>query len=169
MASPGQWESAVSPLSTSAAQTARRRALSSLPTGRRSRPGASAAAPSDLLGEYVWRRFFTDVPWDERLLRASAGVRRGMRSAFELRQGAWSLSLTAAGAELGNWVYGEAPARLSLAEFERRVETRLEPCQACTHQARFPRLRGWAEYRLRDGAAVFMCPECTLAEAPAAA
>jgi hypothetical protein len=77
--------------------------------------------------------------------------------------------VTADGAELANWVYGDAPACLSLAEFERRVEARLEPCQACAHQARFPRLRGWTEYRLRDGAAVFMCPECTLAEAPAAA
>lgn len=169
MPSPGQWEPAVRPLSKSAAQTARRRTLSSLATGRRSRPGVSGAASSDLLGEYVWRRFFTDVPWDERLLRASAGVRRGVRSAFELTQGAWSLSLTADAAELTHWVYGEAPARISLGEFERRVEASMEPCQACTHQARFPRLRGWTEYRLRDGAAVFMCPECALAEAPAAA
>jgi hypothetical protein len=160
-------------LSTSAAQTARRRALSSLPTGRPSRPGARQPAPpgeaGDLLGQYVWRRFLADVPWDERLLRASAGVRRGVRSRFELTHGAWSLTVTADGAALAHWVFGEEPAVLELGEFERRVEAQLEPCQACTNQARFPRLRGWAEYRLRDGAAVFMCPECVLAAAPAAA
>jgi hypothetical protein len=163
----------VSPLSTSAAQTARRRALSSLATGRPSRPGAPPAAGTgelgDLLAEYVWRRFFTDVPWDERLLRASAGVRRGVRSRFGLAHGAWSLSLGPDGAVLANWVFGDQPARLELAEFERRVEARLEPCQACGNQARFPRLRGWVEYRLRDGAAVFMCPDCTVAEARVAA
>ena len=108
------------------------------------------------------------MPWDERLLRASAGVRRGARSAFALTHGAWELSLTPEEAVLANWVYGESPARLPLAEFERRVESRLEPCQACTHQARFPRLRGWVEYRLPDGAAVFLCPDCVAAE-PAAA
>jgi hypothetical protein len=163
----------VSHLSTSAAQTARRRALSSLPTGRPSRPGGRSPAHTgeegDLLGQYVWRRFLAGVPWDERLLRASAGVRRGARSRFALTHGAWSLTLTADGAALAHWVFGEEPALLGLTEFERRVEAQLEPCQACANQARFPRLRGWAEYRLRDGAAVFMCPECTLAEAPAAA
>lgn len=157
-------------MSRSAAQTARRRALSSLPApGPPSRSDTSAAAPNAaLLDGYVWRRFFVDVPWDERLLRASAGVRRGARSAFALTHGAWELSLTPEEAVLANWVYGESPARLPLAEFERRVESRLEPCQACTHQARFPRLRGWAEYRLPDGAAVFLCPDCVAAE-PAAA
>ena len=159
-------------LSTSAAQIARRRALSSLPTGRPTGPGVSAPAPDakpDLLGEYVWRRFFADVPWDERLLRASAGVRRGARAAFTLTHGAWSLSLSADEAVLAHWVYGDESLRLPLAEFERRVESTLEPCQACAHQARFPRLRGWSEYRLRDGAAVFMCPECAAAAVPAAA
>jgi hypothetical protein len=163
----------VSHLSTSAAQTARRRALSSLPTSRPSHPGARQPAPTDeagaLLGQYVWRRFFADVPWDERLLRASAGVRRGARSRFELTHGAWSLRVTADGAALAHWVFGEEPVLLDLGEFERQVEAELEPCQACTNQARFPRLRGWTEYRLRDGAAVFMCPECALAAAPAAA
>jgi hypothetical protein len=147
--------------------------LSSLPTGRPSGPGTSTAArdeaQTELLAEYVWRRFFADAPWDERLLRASAGVRRGARSAFKLSHGAWSLSLSADEAVVAHWVYGAEPVRLSLTEFERRVESRLEPCQACAHQARFPRLRGWAEYRLRDGAAVFMCPECAAAAAPAAA
>ena len=160
-------------VSRSAAQTARRRALSSLPTGRPREPGAStparAEAQVDALGEYVWRRFLVDVPWDERLLRASAGVRRGLRTAFTLTHGAWSLSLSAKEAVLVHWVYGEEPVRLALAEFERRVESSLEPCQACAHQARFPRLRGWSEYRLRDGAAVFMCPECAAAAVPAAA
>jgi hypothetical protein len=160
-------------VSRSATQTARRRALSSLATGRPTGPGASAPAraqrQADLLGDYVWRRFFADVPWDERLLRASAGVRRGARAAFTLTHGAWSLSLSADEAVLAHWVYGDDPVRLPLAEFERRVESSLEPCQACAHQARFPRLRGWSEYRLRDGAAVFMCPECTAAAVPAAA
>jgi hypothetical protein len=160
-------------VSTSAAQTARRRALSSLPTSRPLRSGACSPARAqgevDLLGEYVWRRFFDDVPWDERLLRACAGIRRGARSAFALTHGAWELSLSADGAVLAHWVYGAEPARLVLAEFERRVESQLEPCQACTHQSRFPRLRGWTEYRLPGGAAVFMCPECAAAAVPAAA
>jgi hypothetical protein len=136
-------------------------------------PGAPTAAraesQTDLLGGYVWRRFFTDVPWDERLLRASAGVRRGSRTAFTLTHGAWSLSLSADAAVVSHWVYGEEPVRLALADFERRVESSLEPCQACAHQARFPRLRGWSEYRLRDGAVVFMCPECAAAAVPSAA
>ena len=127
-----------------------------------------AATEPDLLGDYVWRRFFDDVPWDERLLRASAGVRRGARASFTMTHGAWSLSLSAGEAVLAHWVYGNEPVRLRLAEFERRVESRLEPCQACTHQARFPRLRG-CPCRLRDGAAVFMCPECAAAAVPAAA
>ena len=163
----------MSHVSKSAAQTARRRALSSLATGRRTRPGAGTAARAearaDLLGEYVWRRFFAAVPWDERLLRASSGVRRGARSGFVLTHGAWALSLSADEAVVANWVYGDEPARLDFAEFERRVESRLEPCQACAHRARFPRLRGWAEYRLRDGAAVFICPDCADAAARAAA
>ena len=160
-------------VSRSAAQTARRRALSSLPTGRPTEPGAptpaSAEAQAHPLGEYVWRRFFAAVPWDERLLRASAGVRRGLRTAFTLTHGAWSLSLSADEAVVAHWVYGAEPVRLALSEFERRAESTLEPCQACAHQARFPRLRGWSEYRLRDGAAVFICPECAAAAVPAAA
>lgn len=157
-------------MSRSAAQTARRRALSSLPTsGPPSRSDAPPAAPTESpLGGYVWRRFFADVPWDERLLRASSGVRRGARTAFVLTHRAWTLSLTREEALLVHWVYGESPVRLPLAEFERRVECQLEPCQACTHQARFPRLRGWAEYRLPDSATVFLCPDCVAAE-PAAA
>jgi hypothetical protein len=145
--------------------------LWSLPTSRPTEPGAPARdeVQADPLGEYVWRRFFATVPWDERLLRASAGVRRGLRTAFTLTHGAWSLSLTADEAEVTHWVYGEVPVRLALADFERRVESSLEPCQACAHQARFPRLRGWSEYRLRDGTAVFMCPECAAAAVPAAA
>lgn len=122
-----------------------------------------------MLSDYVWRRFFSEVPWDERLLRATAGVRRGARSTFQLTHGAWSLSLSSEGATVANWVFGEEPAHIDLAEFESLVESRLEPCQACGTRARFPRLRDWTEYRLPDGAAVFMCPDCTSAEQPAAA
>jgi hypothetical protein len=122
-----------------------------------------------MLSEYLWRRFLTDLPWDERLLRATASLRRGLRSEFLLTHGAWSLSLSVEEATLTNWVFGEAPARLELAEFERRVESRLEPCQACGTSARFPRLRDWTEYRLPDGTAVFMCLDCMAAAEPAAA
>jgi hypothetical protein len=122
-----------------------------------------------MLSEYLWRRFLSQLPWDERLLRATSSVRRGTRSEFSLIHGAWLLSISTDEATLANWVFGHEPARLDLAEFERRVESELEPCQACGTSARFPRLRDWTEYRLPDGAVVFMCPDCMAAAEPVAA